>query len=438
MNQLVEDNNRNIVILINDYWPEYGTALEKLSQRLGRPLKGVLLVDMHVKEAGRNFPDPSGRFETIVCDFSHLRSISDALNPIADKVLLVASSSERNQPYLKKALPHLPYVNGPSESSLDWATHKATMRELMRSFNGALAPKSETVHEHTEDDIQRVLRNLDFPLIVKPNGLAASILVNRANNEEELREFLSHSFEVIDKIYARDKGRGKPSILCEEFIEGDMYSVDSYINSQGDVWSLPLVKVTTAYAIGKEGFYSYQLDTALDLTEQDIKEAHETARQAMLSLGLRSTVGHIEMFKTVNGWKLIELGPRAGGYRQDMYELGHGIDHAYNEFLVKIDLEPEVTPTKQSYCSCLNMYADEEGVIESIEGFEEAQNNPSVFRLTAWLKPGDMALNCGNGGKYIIDGVLHNDSLDQLNKDLEDVRNTIKITTVPVKEVAHV
>lgn len=432
MNQLVADNNKNIVILINDYWPEYGIALDKLSKRLGRPLKGILLVDKHVQEAGKNFPDTSGRFETIVCDYSHLRSLSDALNPIADNVLLVASSSERNQPYLKKTIPHLPYVHGPSESSLDWSTHKATMRELMRSYKEVLAPKSETVHEHTEEDIQRVLNNLSFPLIVKPNGLAASILVNRANNEEELRGFLKTSFDVIDKVYDRDKGRGKPSILCEEFIEGDMYSVDSYVDSLGNVWSLPFVKVTTAYSIGKEGFYSYRLDSFHDLSEEDIKSGQETARDSILALGLRSSVAHIELFKTKDGWKIIELGPRAGGYRQDMYELAQGIDHAYNEFLVKIDLEPEVVPVKNAYCSCLNMYADEEGVITSIEGLEEAQKNPSVFRLTAWAKPGDLALNCGNGGKYVIDGVLHNDDLEQLNKDMQFVRNTIKIETKPV------
>src|SRR4051812_3923218 len=110
MNQLVVDDSKNVVVLINDFNPEFGVAIEKLARKLHRPLKGVILLDMHVKELNKHKPDTTGKFETIVCDFNHIKSLSDAINPIADNILVVASSSERNQPFLKKALPHMPYV----------------------------------------------------------------------------------------------------------------------------------------------------------------------------------------------------------------------------------------------------------------------------------------------------------------------------------------
>jgi hypothetical protein len=217
-------------------------------------------------------------------------------------------------------------------------------------------------------------------------------------------------------------------------MEGDMYSVDAYVNDKGQTWCLPLIKVTTAYSVGKEGFYSYRLDSYFDLGKEEEKQAQETASHAMLALGLRSSAAHIELFNTPNGWKIIELGPRAGGYRQDMYWLAYGIDHAYNELLVKIGLVPEVEAEMKAYSSCVNIYADQEGTITSIEGFDEAKKIPSVVRLSLWNKPGDLALNCGNGGKFIIDGVMHNTDREELERDVELVRNTIRINTEPIKE----
>jgi biotin carboxylase len=427
MHDLASDASKNVVVLINDFNPEFGTALEKLSIRLNRPLQGVILLDERVEAAGNNKPDTTGKFKMVVCNFSDISSISAALKPFKDNLLLVVSSSERNQPYLKKALPHMPYVLGPTEHSLDWSTHKITMRELLQSYNPDLVPKFIQISHNKPEHIEHIAKTFNFPVIVKPNGLAASILVNKANNREELEEYVNKSFEVIEDIYKRDKGRGRPSMLIEEFMDGNMYSVDSYVNEEGSVWSPPVIKVTTANSIGKEGFYSYRNDTAHDLTPEQVVVAHDVAKQAIHALGLRSSVAHIELFLTKDGWKVIELGPRAGGYRQDMYLLGYGMDHAYNELLVKVGLEPEIINEPIGYCSIMNIYADTEGVITNISGFDDALTNPSVYWLKQYANVGDMALFCGNGGKFIVDGVLHNKELDQLNADVDLVRQTIKI-----------
>jgi biotin carboxylase len=414
MHDLASDASKNVVVLINDFNPEFGTALEKLSIRLNRPLQGVILLDERVEAAGNNKPDTTGKFKMVVCNFSDISSISAALKPFKDNLLLVVSSSERNQPYLKKALPHMPYVLGPTEHSLDWSTHKITMRELLQSYNPDLVPKFIQISHNKPEHIEHIAKTFNFPVIVKPNGLAASILVNKANNREELEEYVN-------------KGRGRPSMLIEEFMDGNMYSVDSYVNEEGSVWSPPVIKVTTANSIGKEGFYSYRNDTAHDLTPEQVVVAHDVAKQAIHALGLRSSVAHIELFLTKDGWKVIELGPRAGGYRQDMYLLGYGMDHAYNELLVKVGLEPEIINEPIGYCSIMNIYADTEGVITNISGFDDALTNPSVYWLKQYANVGDMALFCGNGGKFIVDGVLHNKELDQLNADVDLVRQTIKI-----------
>ena len=227
MNHLVGDPQKCIVVLVNDFNPEFGPAFEKLQKKLDRELKGVLLVDATVKAANRNKPDTSGYFKEVVCDFQDPLSVGAALKPIRDNILLITCSSESNQPFLKQILPYIPTVFGPTESSIDWSTHKHEMRQHLESYNSTLTPKYRLLEANTPEAVQEILDHMQFPMIVKPNGLAASILVTKTHNEQELRASLDKSFKNLTAIYKRDKGRGKPSMIVEEFIVVDMYSVDS-------------------------------------------------------------------------------------------------------------------------------------------------------------------------------------------------------------------
>lgn len=429
MNNLAADTQRNVAVFLNDFDQEFADALEKLSKTLGRPVRGIILLDIEVKSIGKNTADKNGVFETIVCDYSDDAALRKVFKKLEKNLLFVTCSSERNQPYLARVLPHVPFLYGPTESSLGWATHKAGMREMLGSYDPDLIPNVQPVKKNTEEEIKKVLDKLKFPLIVKPTGLASSMLVSKVHNEAELRAALENGFSVIYDVYARDRGRGRPGFIVEEFIDGTMYSVDVYVGREGQVWPLPILRTKTAYAVGKEGFYVYQTDSHTTLTEKEIKAGHETAAKAVHALGLRSSVSHIELFHTATGWKIVELGPRAGGQRQDVYFTSYGVDHAYNEFLVKIGLEPELPTKRVGYCTTVNFYAEQEGIIKSIEGFEEAKNNPSMYRLMQDEKPGDMALLSNNGGKVVIKGIMANKNLEQLEKDAAFVRSTLKIIT---------
>jgi len=427
MLHISQDASRTVAVFVNDYNPEYATALEKLSKTLKRPLQGVTLLYANVKKNNLHKPDTKGVFTEVVCDFTDIQSISSALLPYKDSLLLICVSSDRNQPYFKQLIPHAPYVYAPHESSIDWATNKIQMRQLFASHNPDITVKSQLLTEYSARIVNELSQSMQFPVIVKPNGLAASIMVTKAHTPEELSLHLERGFTTLHDVYRRDRGRGVPSIVVEEFIEGDMYSVDSYVSDNGTVWSLPLVKVTTAHSIGLEGFYSYQIDSDHGLSQSDIENAYHTAEQAAHALHLKSCVAHIELFKTKNGWKVIEVGPRAGGYRQDMYSLSYSVDHAYNELLIKVGLEPVINYEHQCYSSVLNIYSPKEGIIDSITGFDEALTTPHIHRLTLHSKPGDMALFCGNGGKFSVDGVLYDTDKDKLKQRIDSIRQTIKI-----------
>lgn len=431
MKSFVSNTTRDTAVFINDFDQEFADALQKLSRRLKRPLKGIILVDSAVKQAGANTPDKAKVFKQIVCDFSDTADIRRVTKSLEDKLLLVTCSSERNQPYLSRLLPFVPYIYGPTESSLDWSTHKAKMRELLTSYDKTFAPKVQVVDSAHDREIQKVIEALKFPVIVKPTGLAASILVSKAETPSDLKPILRRSFSVIKDVYKRDKGRGKPEMIVEEFIDGDRYSVDAYVDGEGKVWQLPLVRSKTAYEIGREGFHTYQNETMLDISAKEVATSRSITEGAIHALGLRSCVAHVELFRTKDGWRIIELGPRAGGQRQDIYSIAYGVDHAYNELLMKIGLEPEIKNKPIAYAMTVNIWIEpeDEGVILAIDGIDEVKENASYYSLSVRSQVGEEALTSTDGGKMIAVVVLHNKDIKQLRRDADLVRSTIKITT---------
>jgi biotin carboxylase len=425
---LADDPSKDIVLFINDFYPEYASAFHKLSERLHRPLRGILLVDRMAKEQNRVHPDKDHLFEEVVCDFSNAGELRATIKKFEDNLLLVSSSAESSQLDFKKVIPHVPYMRGPTEQSMEWATHKGQMREIIGAYNPSLVPRVRMVGSPIESEIKAVVADLRFPMIVKPTGLSGSSLVSKVNDEHELRRALHKSFTLIHEAYEREGGNGTPEIIVEEFINGDMYSADAYVDEYGKVWVLPILHGTTAHQLGRDGFYAYHWETDNGLSDDENDAGKDAAKQAIHALGLRSCLAHVELFKTIdNRWKICELGARPGGTRQEVYEVSYGVDHALNELLLKIGLEPEVNSELRVHSMVMNINAEEEGVVESIDGVEQAKNHPSVYKLRFFAKPGDMVKLNSNGGTAIGGGLMFNHDPEQLRRDSEAIRAMLRV-----------
>jgi biotin carboxylase len=418
---------KNLILAIDDVEPGLVQATKKLSKKLGRELRGLALVDLNYPAIRQRDKDTTGLYDEIICDFDDANALQQHLKPHLDSLLAVTIRHESSVQSLRKAVPFLPYVPTPSESSLLWSTEKHLMRDRLHNYDSELVPQYRYLTDSNPAIIKSIIKELSFPMIVKPNGLACSILVTRCNNEQELSRCLTQTFQVIHDIYSRDLGRGMPSVLVEEMIQGDMYSTDVYVSATGKIYCLPLVKVITAESLGLPGFYSYRHIIPTQLSAREIEAAHAASIAAVRALNLSATTAHIELFHSPEGWKIIELGPRIGGYREALYEHSYGVDHYYNDLAVKIGLEPIIPKDPIGHAAGINIYPGHEGHIEAIEGLDEARKIPSVVYLEAHAKPGDVALFAGNGGQLVVDGILSNQDPEKLEADVAKVRELIDI-----------
>ncbi len=430
---------RDTILTINTVEPALIPALQTLSKNLKRELRGLVLIDASYVDHPARPKDTSGLFTEIICDFDNPNELQAALKPYSDMLLAVTCRYEDAMHRLRQVIPFVPYVHTPSESSLLWSTEKPLMRDRLSNYDERLTPLYQYLEEEDLPRLKTLIKDFKYPLIVKPGGLQDALLVTRCETEQELRDCLDNTFEVIHEVYARRHRRQKPSLLVEEMMEGDMYSTDAYVTHDGEVFCLPLVEVITAHSLGLPGFYSYRHILPTPLPQKEVDAAFSAATAAIKALNLSATSTHIEMFRTAEGWKIIELGARIGGYRQALYQEAYGIDHFYNDLAIRAGIKPTMPGKPLRHAAGFNMYADEEGEIEAIEGLEKARKLPSMVWLKPHAKSGDTALFASNGGQLIVDGILSNADPEQLEEDVAKVRELVKIKIKkPATQLAQV
>jgi biotin carboxylase len=421
-----EAQERDMILFVGSYLESQKTAVVKLSKTLGRPITACVLLDVTDAKA-REHVVADKKAVVLDGDFSSHVALQKVLRPYVHRFLAVTCRAEKNVPLLKKIIPHVPYLNTPTELSLDWTTDKIRMRQLLRSYDKEISPKFLVVHDATEETLDKIERTVGFPLIIKPAGLAASLLVTLCYHREELEANLKNTVRKINQIYKKKKGRGEPQILVEEFMEGAMFSIDCYVNQRGVIYYTPLVHVKTGRSVGFDDFFGYMRITPVILKPHKIEAAQRVAQSAIEALGLRSTTCHIELMKTEDGWKIIELGPRIGGFRHEMYELSYGLDHTLNDVLIRLPKKPVLTKKVRGTSVVMQFYAYQKGRLKALEGVNKVRKLESFSRIDITKKLGDMCDFARNGDDPVLTLVLFNPVRSRMLADIRRAEQAIQI-----------
>jgi hypothetical protein len=208
-----------------------------------------------------------------------------------------------------------------------------------------------------------------------------------------------------------------------------MYSIDAYVNARGVIYFTPTVYVKTGREVGFDDFFGYMRMTPTRLTPAHTEEAQEAATKGIRALGMRSTTCHIELLRTEGGWKVIEIGPRIGGFRHAMYDLSFGIDHTLNDILIRIPKKPILPKKVKGYTAVMQFYAKKEGKLEKIQGQFKIEALESVQRLKVRKETGDKCLFAKNGGDPVLEAILFNPIRSTLLADIRRLEQYLNIVT---------
>lgn len=420
------DTQKNVVVYVNNLPVSAVESVRKYEKLNKSKLRILLLRDSRSKRKTIDH----GSDILVECDFSNPSKIAEALLPYQDQLAAITCRSESNIAKFIKVIPHVPYLRTPSTESLIWATDKFEMRRRFRLFDPKHTPRFTRVKDSTKKERDRVIDKVKFPMIIKPASLAGSALVSICYHEEELEKTLRSTFRKLRKTYETDGRSEMPKLMAEEYMEGDMYSIDAYVNSRGQIFYCPLVKVITGQNIGHDDFYNYLRITPTKLNKDSVDKAKQRVEMGVKALSLSSTTVHVELIRYDNDWRIIEIGPRVGGFRHILHKLSCDIDHSLNDLLIRFPRKPIIPKKCKGYAATLRYYAATEGRIERMTGIKMIKDLSSYHSVQVKLKIGERAQFAKNGGKGVFDLTMYNNDRSKL---LADIRRVEKLVEIKIK-----
>mgnify|MGYP001255993330 CR=1 FL=1 len=374
-------------------------------------------------------------YKEILVDFEKPKELTMVIDELESQLVAAVNSGERNIPYFQKLVPYLPKkLLVPSVSALTKATEKTEMRKAFWKYDKSITPKFEILTEISDEEIKRINKRLEFPVIVKPSGLAQAVLVQAAHYPAELKKILNDVSKKMKQVYKDMKGRGAPTILIEEIIDGDQYSVEAFVDDIGNVSFSPFIKYTTSGQKGFDDFFSYEQTTPATISPASAQKAKAVAVKGLNAIGLRNSIAHIELIRKEGEWKIVEIGARMGGFRSMMYKKSFGINLDIQDINIHLGRKINLPRNKKGYTSVIKFFAKKEGIITKIQGIKKAELLPSFVETVQLLKKGDKARFAKNGGTYVFRVTLFNENKAQFIEDKRKLEKMVYIETTSIRK----
>ncbi|WP_119581039.1 ATP-grasp domain-containing protein [Streptomyces europaeiscabiei] len=297
------------------------------------------------------------------------------------------------------------------------ARHKHLTR-LTLDGRGVRQPRFAHVSDPTK--VEAAVREIGFPCVVKPSDGTASLHVLHLRDEDDLTAYLAELAEVVD--YGRGVVR-IPDILIEEFVTGELISVESCVLGKGEVVNLgltdrPLSGFPHFIEMGATYFTGHPLqDELFAMTTKVLNE-----------LGVDFGFIHTEFLLGPDGPVLCEVNGRLiGGIVPSLMQISSGVD-AYLEVIRQaLGERPELPFPGETIAGGHWFGSPVAGTVESI-GFDGLRDLPGFHGALAYKKPG---VEVGRLSKSNFDWIGHiiftGADRDEVNKRNEEALDAIDL-----------
>lgn len=369
--------------------PDFGaSAIERIHRR---GYQAGIFVD-------KNFADKArlDEFDVVVpLDFAKLGTEFVNIERYRDDVAGLLCTYE-NYLLAKAKLGEFFGVPALSVEAAKRSTDKLLMRAAFLDNDPTITP---TFQEITNiDEALEFTNTYGFPVITKPVSLVKSLFVNRANNQTALTKNVDETLGSIADFYASQQIYERtPRVLIEQYMKGGQYSVAAYVDVAGKIHFCPgITKLTTATDRGANDSYLYKRELPAELSPADEAALFAVAKKGIVALGLTSSPAHVELMRTPEGVKIIEIGARTGGYRPRMYEIGYGIDLIEAEIALALGETPQLNGRQQTHVAVFELFPKKVGQFREISGLSDAIKN-GCYYISIKPKNGAMIGPAKNG-----------------------------------------
>ena len=290
-------------------------------------------------------------------------------------------------------------VLGLSANSLDSvraASNKQTMRRLLQKA-GLPCPNFVVVgiDENPADIVQQVT----FPCVLKPLTLSGSCGVIRADDQESFHNAFTRIGHLLKTFARPEQDIASREILIEDFIPGIEVALEGLLTKNT---FHPLAMFDKPDPLDGPYFEETIYVTPSRLPSDTQTRITASLAKAARAIGLREGPVHGELRINDQDIWVIEVAARSiGGKCSRMLEFGTGrsleeliLLHALGQELPSLDL-------RKGAGGVMMIPIPQEGVLERVEGQDEAQQVPGVEELVMTAKPGDQLIPLPEGKRYL-------------------------------------
>ncbi len=276
-------------------------------------------------------------------------------------------------------------------------------------------------------DLRRILSERGFPVVLKPVDSRGARGVLRLTESVDLDWAYEHS------VSFSPSGR----VMVEEYLEGPQISTESAIIN-GRAFTPGFSDRNYEFL---DRFAPYIIENGGHqpsvLTAEQQNSVSGLAEQAALAMGITTGIAKGDMVLTKDGPKVIEIAARLSGgwFSTDQIPLATGVDLISAAIKIALGeqvLEEDLIPRYQKGVA-IRYFFPEPGRVVRIENAEQFRDRSWVHKLGFFVKPGDIVEPVTNHTKRAGFVITSGETRDQAIERAEQVVESIKIETVPMK-----
>lgn len=230
--------------------------------------------------------------------------------------------------------------NNSYETALN-TTDKSRMKDIFAKHDIANAKYLRfNISEEINTD------NISLPVVIKPADRSAGRGVTLVKNNSQLKP-------AIDLAYSESISK---NILFEEVLTGEQYSIET-ISCNGEH---QIVAFTEEYLDGSENFIENQQMIPARLNPADSKELERFIYKVLDVFEIKFGCCHIEVKKTSQGFKIIEIASRMGGWRDVLVKYALGVN--FNKLLLdaSLGIKPQIICKNNNYALVKMIFTQKE------------------------------------------------------------------------------
>lgn len=234
-------------------------------------------------------------------------------------------------------------------------------RLTRQALDAAGVAQAASVAVRSADEAASAAARLGYPVVLKPRHLAASFGVTRADSAEELLTAYGRARSVT---LPETPEQFEADVLVEEYLDGPEISIDCAC-FDGRVVPLAIAHKECGFAPAFEEI-GHVVDGADPLLGDE--QLQDVLTRAHLAVGFHTGMTHVELRRTADGFKVIEINARMGGdLIPHLGMLATGVDLSLAAAAIACGRAPDLTRSASRVAAVRFYYPDDDVVVGSID-----------------------------------------------------------------------